>query len=113
MTLTKIVEQLTKPKAMENILREMNKAFDSRVRIGIMAVLLKQGQVDFKYLKQLLGTTDGNLASHTAALERKGFIKVDKKFIAKRPNTSYHLTPSGKKAFRQHINALKKLLEWK
>ena len=95
---------------MKDIIKEMDKAFDSRVRLGIMALLLKREWIDFNSLKQILGVTDGNLASHTASLERKGFIEIHKKFIAKRPNTSYRITESGKTAFTKYTKALKLLL---
>ena len=65
---------------------------------------------DFTALKELLGVTDGNLASHAKALESENYIVVEKQFIGKKPNTSYKATTSGKKAFQDHIDALEKLL---
>lgn len=88
----------------------MDKAFDSRVRIAIMSLLLVHEWMDFNALKERLGVTDGNLASHTASLEKKQFIKVHKKFVGKRPNTSYKATASGRAAFGEYMVALRKLL---
>lgn len=65
---------------------------------------------DFKTLKELLGATDGNLASHTKALEKENYIIVQKSFIGRKPNTSYSATRSGRKAFKKHIEAIEKLL---
>lgn len=65
---------------------------------------------DFKTLKELLGATDGNLASHTKALEKENYIIVQKSFIGRKPNTSYSATHSGRKAFKKHIEAIEKLL---
>ncbi len=98
---------------MKNIINEMDKAFDSRVRIAIMSILLSHDWVDFNTLKKQLGVTDGNLASHTASLERKKFIEVKKQFIGKRPNTSYRVTLTGKDAFAQYVKSLKRLLNIK
>ena len=95
---------------MRDILQEMDKAFDSRVRIGIMSVVMAEGTIDFNALKKILGVTDGNLASHTASLEIKQYIQIHKKFIGKRPNTTYSATPLGKVAFRRHVVALQKIL---
>jgi DNA-binding MarR family transcriptional regulator len=67
--------------------------------------------VEFGELKQLLDVTDGNLASHVSALEKKGFIEVRKKFVGKKPNTSFAVTKQGKEAFANHINALEQLLK--
>ena len=52
----------------------LNKAFESRARLGIMSVLMVNDDADFTTLKQLLELTDGNLASHTRALEELGYI---------------------------------------
>lgn len=95
---------------MKDIIKEMDKAFDSRVRLGIMAILMANEWTDFNTLKEKLGVTDGNLASHTASLERRAFVEVKKQFIGKRPNTSYKVTIIGKDSFSQYKKALQKLL---
>ncbi|HMN06584.1 MAG TPA: transcriptional regulator [Flavobacteriales bacterium] len=88
----------------------LNKAFESRVRLGIMAVLVVNQWVDHSTLKELLGVTDGNLASHLSALEQLKYVQVRKRFIGKRPNTSYKATPGGAKAFRDHLDAIERLI---
>ena len=75
-----------------------------------MSVLMVNEHADFTTLKELLGVTDGNLASHAKALEAEKYIIVEKQFIGKKPNTRYIATQSGKKAFRDHIDALEKLI---
>jgi len=64
----------------------------------------------FAKLKELLGATDGNLASHAKALEKEEYIIVNKTFIGRKPNTSYRVTRKGKTAFKKHIEALEKLI---
>ncbi len=96
---------------MKNIIENINKAFDHRIRLGIMSVLMVNEFADFNMLKEILGVTDGNLASHTKALENEAYIKIEKQFIGKKPNTRYIATHSGKKAFKEHIEALEKLLQ--
>ncbi len=93
-----------------SIINNINKAFDHRIRLGIMSVLVVNESADFKTLKELLGATDGNLASHTKALEKENYIAVQKSFIGRKPNTSYSVTASGRKAFKKHIEAIEKLL---
>lgn len=88
----------------------LDKAFESRVRLGIMSVLTGAGQSDFNTLKTMLGVSDGNLASHIKALEELGYIETIKQFIGRKPNTSYTVTEAGKKAFSAHIEALTSLL---
>ncbi|RZJ32033.1 MAG: transcriptional regulator [Flavobacterium sp.] len=98
---------------MKNIIQNINKAFDHRIRLGIMSILVVNESADFSRLKELLGVTDGNLASHAKALEAENYIVVEKQFIGKKPNTSYKATKSGKDAFRLHIDALEKLIQQK
>jgi len=76
-----------------------------------MSVLMVNESADFNTLKELLGVTDGNLASHTKALESENYIVIEKQFIGKKPNTSYIATKSGRKAFTEHIDALEKLIK--
>ncbi|MGY5847970.1 winged helix-turn-helix domain-containing protein [Salegentibacter sp. HM20] len=95
---------------MRSIIGNINKAFDHRIRLGIMSVLMVNDHADFKTLKELLGATDGNVASHTKALEKEDYIKVEKSFIDRKPNTKYIATAKGRKAFQEHLNALEKLL---
>lgn len=90
---------------------ELNKAFESRVRLGIMSILLVNDSVDFNTLKELLQVTDGNIASHITALEKLNYIEIRKQFIGKKPNTSYAVTKSGKKAFAEHLDALERLIK--
>lgn len=95
---------------MKNIIQNINKAFDHRIRLGIMSILVVNDHADFKTLKELLGATDGNIASHTKALEKEKYIRVEKSFIDRKPNTKYIATKAGKEAFEKHIEALEKLI---
>ena len=95
---------------MKNIIQHINKAFDHRIRLGIMSILMVNDFADFNMLKELLGATDGNIASHTKALEKESYIKVEKSFINRKPNTRYITTPAGREAFTKHIEALEKLI---
>ena len=96
---------------MHNIIKNINKIFDNRVRLGIMSILMVNDSVDFKRLKELLGVTDGNLASHIKALEKVNYIQVHKQFVNRKPQTIYTATAEGKVAFKKHIEALKKLIK--
>ena len=90
---------------------QLNKAFDSRVRMGVMSILIVNSCVSYKELKQLLDLTDGNLASHINALEKLNYLEVKKQFIGKKPLTTYRITKSGKTSFEHHISGLEKLIQ--
>jgi len=96
---------------MRNIIANLNKAFESRIRLGIMSVLMVNDTVDFNTLKELLDATDGNLASHLKALENLDYILSTKQFIGRKPNTQYSITALGKKRFAEHLNALEEFLK--
>jgi predicted ArsR family transcriptional regulator len=96
---------------MKNLITDLNKAFENRVRLGIMSILMVHDWVDFGELKETLELTDGNLASHISALEKENYLQVRKAFIGKRPNTSFQATKIGKLAFQEHLNALEALIK--
>lgn len=96
---------------MKAIIKGLHKAFESRVRLGIMSTLAVNEMLDFTSLKEYLEVTDGNLASHLKALEKLDFIAVNKSFVKRKPNTKYSMTKAGKKAFEEHISALESLIK--
>ena len=96
---------------MKDLIAGLNKAFENNIRLGIMAALAANTKMDFNALKGLLSVTDGNLASHLKALEKVEYISVSKQFIGRKPNTTYSATIAGKKAFRDHIDALEKIIK--
>lgn len=95
---------------MKHLVNQLNKAFENRVRLGIMSVLIVNEHVSYNRLKELLGVTDGNLASHLKALEKLEYIIVDKSFVNRKPQTTYDVSKLGRKAFKEHIDALENLL---
>jgi DNA-binding MarR family transcriptional regulator len=93
-----------------NPIKDLNKIFDSRIRLGIMSALMVNNEVNFNELKELLNITDGNLASHLKTLEESAFVKVQKGFIGRKTNTTYSITKAGEKAFKAHLTALEKMI---
>ena len=92
------------------MISHISKAFDHRIRLGIMSVLMVNESIEFTTLKELLDVTDGNLASHVKALEQENYISITKQFVGKKPNTRYAATTEGKRAFENHLNALEQLI---
>lgn len=75
-----------------------------------MSVLMVEDKVDFNTLKETLQLTDGNLASHLRALEEAQYLRVEKQFVGRKPNTTYHATDMGREAFTNHLDALEQLI---
>lgn len=93
------------------LIDKLNKAFENRVRLGLMSILIVNEKVDFITAKELLRVTDGNLSSHTNSLENLGYISVKKAFAGKKTKTTYRVTISGRTAFKKHIDALEVLIK--
>lgn len=92
-------------------LENIDKTLESKVRLGIMAVLMVNDSMDFKSLRSLLNLTDGNLVTHTRTLENAGYITSSKQFIGRMPNTTYRATDQGREAFRRHLQALESFID--
>jgi DNA-binding HxlR family transcriptional regulator len=95
---------------VKEYLDDINKAFESKVRLGIMSMLMVNDEVEFNTFKEMLGLTDGNLASHLKTLEGLGYIDVKKQFVDRKPRTTYSRSPAGEQAFKVHLQALEALI---
>lgn len=95
---------------MKNPIENLNKIFDSRIRLGIMSSLMVNEDLNFNQLKEIIDVTDGNLASHIKTLEENEYIKVQKGFIGRKTNTTYMVTKAGEKAFKQHLEGLEQMI---
>lgn len=104
---------MQKPDKNIKRIHSLNKEFENRIRLGIMSVLMINEWVDFLEMKDLLAITDGNLASHIAALEKKEYIEIKKQFEGKKTKTSYRITPTGKSSFLEHLAILETLVKRK
>jgi DNA-binding HxlR family transcriptional regulator len=95
---------------VKNIIGKLHKVFESRIRLGIMSVLMVNEWVDFNTFKEVLQITDGNLASHLTGLEKNGLIEVSKQFVGRKPNTKYKASDKGKRLFKEHLDQLGELI---
>ncbi len=96
---------------MKSLFKQLDKAFENKIRLGIMSALMVNSQVSFNDLKEILDLTDGNLASHLKYLEKENYISVRKSFVNRKPNTVYTATQTGKTAFETHLNALEEIIK--
>ena len=96
---------------MINPIQNLNKILDSRIRLGIMSVVLVNDKMNFNELKELIQVTDGNLASHLKTLEDNEYITVKKGFVGRKTNTTYSVTKAGQKAFKAHLEALEQMIK--
>jgi DNA-binding MarR family transcriptional regulator len=96
---------------VRSALEHFDKAFENRIRLQIMSILVANENYDFNSLKELLEVTDGNLASHLKALEKEEYIIIYKSFLGRKPNTSYAASEKGRAAFLKHLQSLENLIK--
>ncbi|MBV8889046.1 MAG: transcriptional regulator [Alphaproteobacteria bacterium] len=82
----------------------------SRVRLAIVAFLAGAAMADFSAVRQATKTTDGNASVHLRKLEDAGYIAVEKRFVARKPQTLYALTERGRQALLDYVTHLESLL---
>ncbi len=92
-----------------------NDVIHQAVRLRIMAALnaLAPGtaSIEFTRLKALVGATDGNLGAHLETLEKAGYIVVEKRFEARKPQTRVRMSPAGRRAFAEHVAYLREIID--
>jgi DNA-binding MarR family transcriptional regulator len=88
----------------------LDETIHQRTRLAIMATLAGVESLGFVELKAQLGLTDGNLSVHLSALEKAGYVRIDKAFQAKKPLTTVSMTAKGRKAMERYINLLQNIL---
>lgn len=89
----------------------LDEVIHQKARLGIMSTLLALGEADFKLLKETLGLSDGNLSTHLALLEERGYIAVRKEFRGRKPHTTAAPTEAGRAAFREYLSALERIIQ--
>jgi DNA-binding MarR family transcriptional regulator len=94
----------------KHLFSEIDDTIHTKARLGIMTLLVTQGELDFTQLKQSLDLSDGNLSAHIRVLEEAGYIAVTKSFIGRKPRTIMAGTPEGHAAYMTYLNQLESIL---
>lgn len=97
---------MTKAKAHDVI----DELIHQRTRLSIMATLAGVESLEFSEMKAELGLTDGNLSTHAAALERGGYVRIQKSFVGRKPRTTLAMTAKGRSALQRYVTALQAIL---
>lgn len=87
----------------------LDKLIHEQQRLGILSALSVNSSLSFSELKEVLGSSDGNLSIHARKLEEAGLVSAKKSFQGRTPRTDYKLTAKGKKAlaaYLEHMEAL-------
>jgi DNA-binding MarR family transcriptional regulator len=91
--------------------RRLDNAVHQRTRLGILTVLAGATRVDFAFLRDTLGLTDGNLSRNLSVLEAAEYIAIDKTFEGRRSRTWIAATPAGHQALAAEVTALREIVQ--
>ena len=91
-------------------IHQIDDVIHGRLRLGVMAYLSAVNPASFPELLKKTGATNGNLSTHLTKLERAGYIRQEKGYNGKRPQTLIHLTPQGRSAWIEYLTAMHLLL---
>ena len=97
--------------ALVESLDSLDEIIHQKVRLGIMSALMARGEADFRFLKETLNVTDGNLSIHLTKLEEAGYVVSTKEFVRKKPHTTYTPTERGREAFQSYLGALERIVQ--
>jgi DNA-binding MarR family transcriptional regulator len=89
----------------------LDNAVHQRTRLGILTLLAGGARADFSFLRDTLGLTDGNLSRNLTVLENAGFVTIDKTFERRRSRTWVSVTPAGRQALAEEIQALREIVQ--
>ena len=99
-----------KSKIINNNLLEIDRIIHEPARLLILCYLYVVEGMDFMFLMNQTGLTQGNLSAHLTKLEEAGYVTIKKEFINKRPNTMISISVSGQKAFEKYCKEIKEYL---
>lgn len=91
-------------------LPELNSVVHGRLRLALLSLLSGVEEAEFTWLRAKTQATDGNLGAQLLKLEEAGYVKVEKKFVLRKPQTVYRITGVGREALAEYVKALKQLL---
>lgn len=91
-------------------LPDLDPLIHERLRLGIVSALAVNASMSFNDLKQLLGTTDGNLSVHARRLEEAGYITCTKSFVGRLPKTEFCLNSLGRDALARYLDEMETLI---
>ena len=91
-------------------LPELDPVIHGKLRLAVLSLLVAVEEADFTWLRQKTGSTDGNLGAQMLKLEEAGYVSAEKRFVARKPQTLYRMTPKGRDALTNYVAALKSIL---
>lgn len=90
--------------------QQLDDIIHSRIRLAIMALLVSVESANFVFIREKVKASDGNLSVHIRKLEEAKYVSSIKKFIDRKPVTTFQITSLGRKAFSAYVDRLSGLI---
>ncbi|HTV60388.1 MAG TPA: transcriptional regulator [Verrucomicrobiae bacterium] len=91
-------------------LPELNPVVHGRLRLALLSLLSGVEEAEFTWLRAKTEATDGNLGAQLLKLEEAGYVKVEKIFVLRKPQSLYRITEAGRQALAEYVRAMKQLI---
>ena len=101
---------LPDPTQTDSALPDLDPILHGKLRLALVSLLAGGEQAEFTWLRAKTNSTDGNLGAQLLKLEEAGYLRVEKRFVARKPQSLYRLTDLGRTALANYVRALRQLL---
>lgn len=89
----------------------LDTAVNGPIRLGVLTALAMEGPLDFTTLKKRLDVSDGAVAPHLRKLESADYLVCRKKFVGRRPKSTYRITATGRRALTRYLDAMQAVID--
>ena len=91
---------------------EFDPVLHQPVRTKIIALLLREGECDYTFIKETSNITDGHMSTHMRTLVESKYVEAKKEFVNNKPKTTYRLSHLGRKKFKAYVDQLSEIVAW-
>ena len=89
----------------------LDTAVHGPIRLAVLTALTLGGPLDFTTLKKRLEVSDGAIAPQLRKLEEIGYLHCRKRFVGRRPKSTYRLTAAGRKALTSYLHKMQSVID--
>ena len=98
------------PAPSKPLAQRLDRVIHDRTRLAILAALAATDVLAFNELKDITGTTDGNLSVHARKLEDAGYVLCEKTFAGRTPRTEFRLSAAGRRSLEKYLDHMDALI---
>lgn len=81
------------------------------VRLGVITALQAEGPLDFTTLVKRFEVADGAMGVHLRKLDEAGYIATNRRFVGRRPKSTYRITAAGRRALSHYLGTMQQIID--